>query len=172
MQLLTENLPEGLKSVSEVSNAKDIMSEKQLKSLWECFAQDQAFARHIASILESWALLLTQDNRLFSLASSILPVCPINLLSGRVIEKVYQVVKKVNMPLLNTCVVTMVSICPSFTDGKVILSNIYHTHLETPLLSMLSKDDMNIIIDYFVSYLKKEMYDEEVIRANTVSTTV
>ena len=163
LQLMDDNLPKALKSASVVTNATATISEDSLKSLWKCFDKDEVFKKQIPTIIISWALLLSQDNRLFSTSSNIVPIH--HVYSGeQVIKDVCQVVRKLNMPFLNTNVVIADTSCPKFTDGKCILSGLYHTNCDTPLLPLLTKTDLNVIIDYLQHSLKQLVYDEEMIK--------
>ena len=153
LQLMDSNLPMTLKSVPVV-DAIATIGEEQLKSLWKCFDEDQVFNKHIPTILKSWALMLTQDNKLYSTSSYILPINHFYS-SDKVIQDVYKVLKKLKMPFLNARIVVAHANCPTFTEGKRILSNLYFIR---PLLPFLVKTDLDVIINYFRDYLKEDTF--------------
>ena len=152
LQIFDNNLPLQLKSVAVVEDAISVISRDKLLSLWTCFGNDGVFGAHISLILKTWALLLSQDNRLFSMASKILPVYDITVVSYQYARDMSNVMKKMNMPFLDTSVVVANANCPSLSDGDRILSNIYHTNIATPLLTLLhDQGDLNIIITYLAA---------------------
>ena len=160
LQLMKDNLPQELRS-SVVHNATTVISEELLKSLWNCFNKDSIFNEYYPDIVQSWALLLSEDDRLFSTSSKIIPV-HYDSSTEPFIDDVYnRVAKKVNMPVLNRDVVTANSNCPRFTDGKRILSILYHINSATPILPLLTRQDLDIIIDYLECHLKPQDYDAE-----------
>ena len=157
LQLMKDNLPGELRS-SVIANATTVISEELLKSLWNCFDKDSVFNNYIPNIIQCWALLLSEDNRLFSSSSNIIPV---HHVYSTTIEDMCRVVKKVNMPILNRNVVTANSNCPRFTDGKRILSILYHINSATPILPLLTEQDLDVIIDYLKCHLKPQDYDAD-----------
>ena len=69
------------------------------------------------------------------------------------------------MPFLNTSIVIAETDCPRFTDGRRILSNLFYTNKATPLLPLLTRRDLNVILDYLQSHLKNRVvYDAEIIK--------
>ena len=89
------------------------------------------------------------DNRLFSTNSNILPINKPNYSQNY--REICKVLEKVTMPFLNTSVVVAKTNCPSLSDGERILGNIYHSHQQISLLTLLNKEDLNTIIRYFIS---------------------
>ena len=144
LRVIEQNFPREMKSVS-VADADAIISKEKLHSLWTCFANDIVFNKHVPIILKHWALLRSQDNRLFSTSSKIIPMIQ-TVSPEKLFESMYKVLEK--MPFLDLSVVVAQSNCPSLTDGPSILSNFYHSNIETPLLSLLEKADLEVIIEY------------------------
>ena len=140
--VIEQNFPREMKSVS-VTDADATISKDKLRSLWKCLADDMVFKKHIPTILKQWALLRSQDNRLFSVSNKIIPV-----IFSYNFKSVCGVMKKIKIPFLDVTVVVTQSDCPSLREGPSILSNFYHTNIETPLLTLLEKADLEIIIDY------------------------
>ena len=142
LHAIEQNFPREMKSVN-VTDADTTISKDKLCSLWTCFTDDKVFNKHIPTILKQWALLRSQDNRLFSLSSKIIPV-----IFSYNFKSVCGVMKKIKIPFLDVTVVVTQSNCPSLREGPSILSNFYHTNIETPLLTLLEKADLEIIINY------------------------
>ena len=150
LDILERNLPQQLKSASieDTSSVNDLLPRSKLKPLWECFQDDKVFKQQISSILDHWALLPSQDNRLFSSTSKILPVVPPSS-QALANPPMCNVLKDIQMPFLDTAVVQIdTHICPSLFDGRKILSNLYHINERTPILTLLEKDDIKVIISY------------------------
>ena len=158
LQIIQENLPVELKSVPVVANATATISRDRLCSIWKCFAEDQVFNKHIAVILAQWALLLSQDNRLFSKTSTLLPV-----LEGYK-SYIFEVVKKIGMPFLDSGVVVATVDCPSLSDGKRILSNVCHINQGAPLQTTLDRTELDCIVTYLKSVKVVTDSSPEVIR--------
>ena len=150
LQIIEENFPVELKSVSVVANAITTISREKLFSLWKCFAEDQVFNNLITAILVQWALLLSKDNRLFSKKNTLLPVLE-GYSSVSYNLSMYKVMKKIGMPFLDSSVVVANVDCPSLSDGKHILSNMFHINQETPLQTMLERAELDCIISYLKS---------------------
>ena len=150
LRIIEENLPVELKSVAVVLDASSVISRDRLFSLWKCFAKDHVFTKRIEDILAQWALLLSQDNRLFSKLSDIQPVLgEYSYVSSQ--KNMWKVAKKIGMPFLDSSVVVATVDCPSLSDGKRILFNMYHVNKETPLKSKLDITELNNIITYLES---------------------
>ena len=147
LQIMDQNLSQQLKAqqlLREEVSAN--ITHDRLVGLWKCFRDDNVFRKCISSILKQWALLLTKDKRLFSISSSVLPVK-----YSYSFVRIIQVLNKIDMPFLDTDVVVGSSCCPSMSDGKCILTNIYQINRAKPLANLLIKVDLDIIISYLKS---------------------
>ena len=149
LQIMDENLSQKLKAqqlLGEEVSAN--ITHDRLVSLWKCFRCDSVFRKCVSSILKQWALLLTTDKRLFSISGSVLPVC---LKCSYSFDSIIQVLNKIGMPFLDTDVVVGKSCCPSMSDRKCILANIYQINRAKPLANLLIKVELDIIISYLNS---------------------
>jgi sacsin len=151
LQIIEGNFPVDLKSAVEITDATAVISRDELCSIWKCFAEDHVFNRHIGTVLAKWALLLTQDNRLFSKACSLIPVLETFSVSNVDVKKLYKVAKKIAMPFLDNAVVVATVDCPTLADGRRILSNVCHINGETSLTTKLNNTELDIIITYLES---------------------
>ena len=59
--------------------------------------------------------------------------------------------RDLNMPFLDTDVVTIMHDCPDLSNRGCILSNFYHTNKVTPLVPVLKEDSINTLIEYFTT---------------------
>lgn len=156
--ILTSNLPHSLQSPRVSNLSQCVMTTEHLKKLWECLSSDPTFREHIPNILNHWALLLSSDNELFRLSSNVLlPVVPprpdhedLGLL------QIQQVLKRTRMPFLATNVVphTLASAyCPELSNDTTqrikILQNLVFLHQEMDVSTVLTGDNLEIIVDYF-----------------------
>ena len=147
LQVIEENVPHALKHVPVVTDAVDVFSHDKLCSLWKCLTEDEVFHNHLPNILNQWALLLSEDDRVFSTTSKILPM-KYDSASTSYYSDIYTVLKKIGLPFLDSSVVVNDTCCPLLSDGRHILSNLYHTNQERPLEENLDKTDLDIIISY------------------------
>ena len=152
LDILERNLPQQLKSASieDPDVVSNLISRRQLTALWECFQDDIVFSTQVSNMLKHWALLPSQDGRLFSATSNVHPVfqsssqAPAN-------PQMLNVLKAIRMPFLDTTVVRISidsSICPPVSNGQKILSNLYHINQQTPIITLLEEDDIKVIISY------------------------
>ena len=148
-KIFDDNLPQGLKSVAEVSNATEVLPREKMYQYWDCFSNDRLLKCYIERVLENWALLFTIDNRAFSARSNILPVV-------HSLKRIGEVLKKLRMPFLDTSVVKVtLSCCPSVSDHhERILSNIYHINQANSINLVLSKEEIDVIIGYLANNIK------------------
>ena len=139
-----------LKSKKSITHRFDLISEEKLKEYWRCFSGDAVFSKHIEDCLKEWALLLTNDRHLFSTSSEVLPMyLPDDESDPKIQSIMCTVMKKLKMPFLNTSVVTAKVDCPKLSQYDRILSNIYHTNVNKPLIALLKKEEIDTIIDFF-----------------------
>ena len=151
-QVLTENLPECLCDTRKCSDAATLYPIQQLQQLWHCFSFDPIFKINLSSILNRWALILTQDNQLFSNTSQLRPVIPTD-------ENTYlaefQLLKRIGMPIVDTSVVVVINNttmkCPALSNTAGILNSLFHLAQETNLTEKLSDEDIKILINYLRS---------------------
>ena len=149
LQIVEDFLPPQLKNVPMIADATAVINYDDLCSLWKCFAEDKVFKKHTPNIMQKWPLLPSQDNRLFSTTSNIIPVnnCSADLRDYE--NTMNKVMQKISMPFLDTIVVGAAAVdCPSLSDWKRILSNVYHIHQKTSLKTELDNSDLDSIIDY------------------------
>ena len=178
-ELLESILPGKLKNMY-VSPASEAMKKEDMKRLWKCLNDDGVFKSAVGEVLKVWALLLTRDNRLFRCESSkqLLPIIPLAaeirtapilstssvtyLLSTESdILRAFSAVNKLpNAPFLDTEVVPVEAVhsfCPSISDPKGMLNNLYYLHREYPFTKAMTVECASILIRYFAKiHFKKE----------------
>ena len=103
-RILMENLPLCLCEAHKCSNARSVLPVQKLQLLWQCFLLDPVFACNLKTILNRWALILTNDNQLFSSSCDLHPILPPSD-NERSYGSVFQVIKKIGMPVVDTPVV-------------------------------------------------------------------
>ena len=157
-ELLETVLPVELKN-AYVSAESDAMTKFDIKCLWKCFTDDEVFRRVLDEMLKVWALLLTEDRRLYRRGSSE-QLLPIIADSSSSIVAVLN--RQLKAPMLDTDIVpkgTVDSLCPKVSDHKAILLNLVHLHREFPFFEVLTVKSAGILIDYFMSInFKREVH--------------
>ena len=160
-ELLRSTLPVGLKDhVIYISSARDVISQQDLISLWNCLSNDGVFKSVLKDVLKEWALLFTTDNRLFKCMSSeqLLPIIPLK--KEGTYTRVSETHKKVSlaverlggMPFLDTDVVpsnAVFSLCPKFPDATGMLKNFYFLHKHTPFTATVNGPFAQLLVHYF-----------------------
>ena len=146
--ILTKTLPPALKT-DQLSDADGYIP--QLTKLWRCLARDTTFQPHLTSILQEWALLLSTDNRLFSLSCSIHPVRKPDRsqMDYYTHQPVCDVSTKLKIPFLNENIVVTSVPCPSLSDHAQILKILYHINATENISSLLTQKDVTTLVKYF-----------------------
>ena len=160
-ELLESILPVELKN-AYVSSESNILTKFDVKGLWKCFSDDSVFRVAVEEILKVWALLVTQDGRLFRRISSaqLLPII-IGTLQSSTQSSVIAVLKKeMKAPFLDTDIVpaeTVSSFCPNVSDYKSVLQTLVYLCKEFPF-SLTTVQSASTLINYFSCInLSKEM---------------
>ena len=133
--VLNDEMPEELCGCEVAVQASQYFVGDRLKKLWECLRSDQIFCHHLPFILDNWALLLTEDNELYSLKSPLLPLISV-LCSENTYPQysaVIEVLKRLGMPFLNQTFVKaeqkfIKRNCPHITSCQKTLLNLVHLH--------------------------------------------
>ena len=141
---------------AEVSDAAVAFPREQLQRYWECFDRDEIFSCCLPKFLKHWALLLTDDNRLFSTSSTVLPAYhpkyspKSESASDPTIPKMCDIMKSLEMPFLDITIVTAsVTDCPQLTNRDLILKNFFHINEDKPLELLLDNVSIKDLIEYF-----------------------
>ena len=149
-KILSKRLPKPLHYAKRVSSTTTY-GIRRLAELWKCFRDDPTFKAHLSYITEHWALLLSTDQRLFSLSNSIHPVCPAyepssSECSIQIFNAVFDVFSKLKMPFLNRDVVTAEVDCPTLSDYKEVIAILNCMNKVTPIL--LNEYDVTSVVQY------------------------
>ena len=171
--IFADSFPPAIHNAEVLSNASEMFPTEKLKEYWSMFSDDLVFNHFLPDFLQHWALLLTTDDKLYSLSSDIVPVYPfkpeekvaeieecgeIDPVKGdlvqpeerlaEVVKSACDVMKTLGMPFLDTSVVIAYVNCPSLSDGARVLSNMFHLNAETPLLNTITATQIDSLIDY------------------------
>ena len=152
-ELLETVLPRELKNMY-VSAECEAVEKVDIKGLWNCFKDDEVFKSVLDEVLKVWALLLTRDSRLFRCTSSeqLLPIIP--GMTTSLADVSYVVEKELQGPFLDTTVVPVEIVktfCPTLSDHKAILRNLFYLHREQPFTEKVSVHSAGILVSYFAN---------------------
>ena len=146
-ELLESILPVELKN-AYVSSESNVLTKFDVKGLWKCLSDDSVFRVALEEVIKVWALLVTQDGRLFRRISSeqLLPI-----ITNSAESSVIAVLKReVKAPLLNTDIVparTVYSLCPKMSDHKSVLQSLVYLYNEFPF--SLTVQSAGTLMKYF-----------------------
>ena len=153
-QILISALPGEMSTSSVIEEASTTISKNELFKYWDILKKDRVLGSYISCIGKKIALLPTLDDRLFSLSSEILPMYLPHNIDNLVVRRAIEVFRKLKLPFLDTSIVTVRVECPDITaNADVVLRNLVLVNNEKCLTSVLKKEDINILIDYFFKYL-------------------
>ena len=163
--ILAENLPLCLCDTQKCSNARDILPIQKLQQIWQCFTLDHVFVCNLKKILSRWALILTNDNRLFSSSCELHPVLPPSN-DEQWYSNVFQVIMNMGMPIVNTSVVitTTATGSPSISEHSQVLTSLFHLTQEVDLSRKVSSTDVATL----VGYLRSVNFHSQLISCNQV----
>ena len=152
LNIFDDTFHQELKSQKCVTNYSAVISKDKLKQYWTCFYLDGIFSKHLNKFLKNWALLLTVDDRLFSLSSEVLPMYLPEIVPETpdlTIQNLCTVMQKLNMPFLDASVVRAQVDCPKLDEQDRILNNVFQVNNSTPLISTLQIKEIDMMICYF-----------------------
>ena len=152
-KLLFHHLPKCMKT-NRVLQLPPKLSKDQLCNYWKCFSSDSVFSFHMPTLLKQWALLPSTRGSLHSYSDSLVPVYPVTkheTEASSLILKVYQVLQKAGMPILDIEVVYFAELsCPVISNVCDILKAMFYLNQEKDLSVIIGKN-----ICTMVSYLKQ-----------------
>ena len=174
-ELLQTILPDILRK-NIVYQASEHVYYQCLKQVWECLTGDETvFSSVFLAVIKMWALILSTNNLLFCCSSSglghLLPIIPLEAatenatimgastetqsLACKNIESVSNVLKQLpNVLFLDTEVVphqAVSQVCPQFSKPETILKHLYYVHQINNLTEFMTKDIVELLIQYFKS---------------------
>ena len=154
LQIFKNAVPRDMVTNAVVNEASSVIDKQQLFKYWDVFKKDKLLKSYLPCILKDIAMLLSLDDRLFTTRSEIVPMY---LPSGKISKEekyAIEVFKKLNLPFLDDSVVIVQVDCPHLAkDADRVLKNVVKVDETTPLTSLLQKDDIHHLIDYFAKYL-------------------
>ena len=161
VMVFKESLPRELHEHQTVSRAcDDIIPKHRLKELWECLTKDKVISSYCSEVLSHCCLLLTTDNRLFSLHNDLLPSYKPEL-PGR--EYIFAIMRALQMPIVDTSVIPHNTLpnLPSLHDHDKMLRNFHFINQKYPLAAVFKSitSHYDTLIDYFSDKAKPS--DEE-----------
>ena len=75
--IFADTFPPAIHNAEVPSKASEIFPMEKFKEYWSMFSDDLVFSHFLPDFLQHWALLLTSDDRLYTLSSHIVPVYPL-----------------------------------------------------------------------------------------------
>ena len=150
-ELLESILPVELKNAC-VSSESDLLTKFDVKGLWRCFTDDDVLGEAVEEVLKVWALLVTQDGRLYRRISSeqLLPI----IIESNTESSVIAVLKReIKAPLLDTDIVpaeAVYSLCPKMANQKSVLQSLMYLYKQFPF--SLTPQSAGTLIKY-LSYI-------------------
>ena len=143
--------PQEMDGAFIVRDAPTVIDKEKLTKYWDCFSHFKVFSSYLPEILKHWAFLYTTDNRLYSTSNAVLPTYipsePDDL------EKcVCCIMTSLQMPFLDSTVVTADVDCPKLSEHDKMLESFYHTNVSIPgsLTAVIKQTKhMDTLIDYF-----------------------
>ena len=163
--ILSATLPEQCRDVKHVEG----IEIPELQQLWCCLKEDKVFSRHCLKIVKKWAILLTANDDLYSYRSKeqLLPVVAPCDVKEKCDSKVFDIIKKLRMPVLNSTVVNVdfckrFEICPQISEPESILRNLYFLEQQYKILDEVDDSYLDDIIEILFSYFGRIhfRYDE------------
>ena len=150
MDIVKAELPQKICSEAVVVDASSLLDQSVLISYWKCFTEDAVFKSYLKDILKNFALIWTNDSRLYSTRNDILPVHPLRDSSPE-FESMHAILDKLEIPFINSKIIAIAETdmkCPQLLDYKMILNNLFHANKITSLTEKLNKSDLEDIISY------------------------
>ena len=148
LNIFDDTFHQKLKSQNCVTNYSPMIRKDALKKYWTCFYLDGVFSEYLNMFLKNWALLLTVDDRLFSLSSEVVPMY-LPETPDYTIQNMCIVMQKLKMPFLDASVVRAQVDCPKLNEQDRILNNVSQVNNSTPLISTLKIQEIDMMIHYF-----------------------
>ena len=149
-KVLNDELPAEICDQEFLASASQYFVGDLLKKLWVCLRNDSLFCHHLPSILERWALLLTETDDLYSLKSFLLPVIS---LQNWQYSAVTEVLKGLGMPFLNQAVVEVdqeciTRKCPCIKNCQMTLLNLVELHRKRGVSFTVGDPRLATLIEY------------------------
>ena len=154
LQIFKNAVPREMVTSAVVDEASLVIDKQQLFKYWDVFKKDEVLKSYLPCVLKDIAMLLTLDDRLFTTNSEIVPMYLPREKISKEEEYAIEVFKKLNLPFLDDSVVLVQVDCPHLAkDADRVLKNVIKVNETTPLTSLLQKDDIHHLIEYFAKYL-------------------
>ena len=149
-KILNDELPLEICDQEFLASASQYFVGDLLKKLWICLRNDSLFCHHLPSILERWALLLTETDDLYSLKSSLLPVISSQ---DEKYSAVTEILRGLGMPFLNQAVVKVdqeciTRKCPCIKNCQMTLLNLVKLHRKRGVSFSLGDPRLATLIAY------------------------
>ena len=165
-QILISALPDEMSTSSVIEEASTTITKDELFKYWNIFNEDDVLKSYLPFIVKKIALLPTLDDRLFSLSSEIVPMYVPHDTGDNlpvVVKKSIEVFRKLKLPFLDISIVTVPVECPDITaNADMVLRNVVLVNNERCLTSVLTKEELNILIDYFSDCLRVKNHLQDI----------
>ena len=128
-EIMSCTLPDLLKCVL-VSDAKSHIRHNILTQIWKCLSEEEFFLVHHKTILQTWALIPSTKNELFSLNCSFLPIIEFtDVPPAR--SDIFYILEKLRMPVVDLNIVQQYlaeQFCPQVSNPAAIVENLFNLH--------------------------------------------
>ena len=147
-----------------------------ISHIWKCLINDCVFRSVLPTVLKEWALLLTNDHRLFRCESDdqLLPIIPPADSAHHDISSVIQ--HNLKGPFLDTRLIPVEiahQFCPQLSYSKQILKHLFHLNKEFPFSEVINVTIASKLLRYFSTiHLKQEVQCCNYIRCLPLFETV
>ena len=134
----------------DVQAEDSLLDEDILKSLWKCFTMDAVFMSCLDIIVQTWAVLPSASNGLFSIRSPVLPIVEPSKQSPQYdnIRDIVDILHSLGMPFLKQWIPPKANMyCPQIEQHSKVLLNLVNLHKRS--LINASSADIKIIVKYF-----------------------
>ena len=158
--VLTKEIPDQLQDAQVCRDFESLLPKQQLKSLWECFKDDETFKFFCQILVKQLALLPAINGCLYSTSSQIVPAYPIDTappqishfsVSNADLESGFNTLKQLGLPFLDTSLLCGASVqsCPTLHDADTMLKYLCCLHERDDLSEQFTKEVVLVLIDYF-----------------------
>ena len=138
--IMSRTIPDKLQCAM-VLDASTCLNHDTLKQIWKCLNSEEFFLVHLKKIIETWALVPSTTNELFSLKCTFLPIIegtedymrPTQPSVGNIMK----ILGKLGMPKVDLNVVQQKlaeTICPKVSHPAAIVKNLFHLHQKRKVL--------------------------------------
>ena len=153
--IMSSKLPSELQC-EVISQECQCLTRHTLMEIWKCLSRDEFFHVHMKTIIETWAIIPSSANELFSLKSAFLPImndaslknsahnCPTMI-------DIFDILGTLKMPVIDHNVVQKEiakNFCPNISDTSAIIQNLFYLQKKRNVLNSLSESVVKSLLQY------------------------